>query len=169
MSILYHSTNNTAEQVSFRQALLNGMASNYGLYMMDRDDIPVLSYFFLNKFATQYGKSIQGLSTEVLAAMLRHGWPGNVRELEHLVQRMVILCEGDKVEADLLPPSLSESPDSQETDTFTIPPQSLEELETWFIRKILRETQGDRGLAAQILGIDKSTLWRKIKRNGLEA
>jgi len=133
-----------------------------------RDDIPVLGYFFLNKFSRQYDKSVQGLSTEVLAAMLRHNWPGNVRELEHLVQRMVILSEGEKVEPDLLPPSLAKTPDSETDDTSTIPPQRLEDLETWFIRKTLRETQGDRGLAAEILGIDKSTLWRKIKRHGLE-
>jgi DNA-binding NtrC family response regulator len=50
-----------------------------------------------------------------------------------------------------------------------VPPQSLEELEAWFIRQTLRETQGDRSLTAEILGIDKSTLWRKIKRYNLDA
>lgn len=133
-----------------------------------RADIPVLSYFFLNKFTRQYGKPVQGISTEVMAALLRHDWPGNVRELEHLIQRMTILCEGEKVDADLLPPLISLTHGPQGTDAPTVPPQSLEELETWFIRRTLRETRGDRGLTAQILGIDKSTLWRKIKRHGLD-
>ncbi len=134
-----------------------------------RADVPVLGYFFLNKFASQYGKPVRSLSTEVLAGLLRHDWPGNVRELEHLIQRMVILCESDEIGSDLLPPHLSRTSESHTDDGGTIPPQSLEELEIWFIRKILRDTQGDRNLTAEILGIDKSTLWRKIKRHGLEA
>ncbi len=133
-----------------------------------RSDIPVLGYFFLNKFARQYDKPVRSISTEVLASLLRHKWPGNVRELQHLIQRMVILCEADEIGPDLLPEHLSGTPGFHETETQAIAPQSLEELETWFIRKILRDTQGDRGLAAEILGIDKSTLWRKIKRHGIE-
>jgi len=133
-----------------------------------RTDVPVLGYFFLNKFSSQYKKPVKSLSTEVLAALLRHDWPGNVRELEHLIQRMVILCESAEVGADLLPLSLSDASEPANEGQAAIPPQSLEELEIWFIRKILRETQGDRGLAAEILGIDKSTLWRKIKRHGME-
>lgn len=133
-----------------------------------RADVPVLAYFFLNKFARQYDKPVRSLSTEVLAALLRHRWPGNVRELEHLIQRMVILCEGDEIGADVLPPHLAGTSGREGRNEDSIPPQSLEELETWFIRKILRDTQGDRNLTAEILGIDKSTLWRKIKRHRLD-
>lgn len=133
-----------------------------------REDIPLLAYFFVNKFARQYEKPVTGLTTATLAVLMRHDWPGNVRELEHMVQRMVILCESDKIEPDLLPPRISNSPDTAHPSAAHVPPQSLEELETWFIRKILKETQGDRNLAAEILGIDKSTLWRKIKRHNLD-
>ncbi len=133
-----------------------------------REDIPLLAYFFVNKFARQYQKQLSGLTTEVLALMMRYHWPGNVRELEHMVQRMVILCEGEKIGAELLPPRIN-GPQGEVQSDGHIPLQSLEELETWFIRKILGETQGDRSLAAEILGIDKSTLWRKIKRYNLDA
>lgn len=135
-----------------------------------REDIPLLAYFFVNKFSRQYAKSVNGLTTETLAALMRHDWPGNVRELEHVVQRMVILCEGDKIEPELLPPRIGcGQAEAPSPETGHVPPQSLEQLETWFIRKILTETQGDRSLTAEILGIDKSTLWRKIKRYNLDA
>jgi DNA-binding NtrC family response regulator len=133
-----------------------------------REDIPLLAYFFVNKFAGQYRKQVSGLTTEVLALLMRYDWPGNVRELEHMVQRMVILCETGKIGVELLPPRIT-GPKGEVQGGAQVPLQSLEELETWFIRKILGETQGDRGLAAEILGIDKSTLWRKIKRYQLDA
>ncbi len=134
-----------------------------------REDIPLLAYFFVNKFARQYHKSVTGLTTQALAALMRHDWPGNVRELEHTMQRTVILCEGDQVGLELLPPHFTAVPEGKGASGAQIPPQSLESLETWFIRKTLRETQGDRTLAAEILGIDRSTLWRKVKRYNLEA
>ncbi|HEY9051840.1 MAG TPA: sigma-54 dependent transcriptional regulator [Gammaproteobacteria bacterium] len=133
-----------------------------------RDDIPLLTYYFLNKHCTRLNKPINSIMTEVLGALLRHDWPGNVRELENLVQRMIIMTEGDKITMDVLPHNLTGEKATPMKSLDYISPQSLDEIEAYFIRKTLRECHGDRALAASILGIDKSTLWRKIKRYGLE-
>lgn len=133
-----------------------------------REDIALLAYYFLNKHSTRLGKHVSGVSTAVLGALMRYDWPGNVRELENIVQRMIILAESDHIDVDVLPPRLTESKDSRARALDYLPPQSLDEVEAYFIRKTLRETRGDRALAAEILGIDKSTLWRKVKRYGIE-
>ena len=132
------------------------------------EDIALLAYYFLNKHAARLNKPITGITTDVLGAMMRYDWPGNVRELENIVQRMIILTEGERIEVDSLPDSLVAQREGKGRALDYLPPRSLEDIEAYFIRKTLRETQGDRALAAEILGIDKSTLWRKIKRYQIE-
>jgi DNA-binding NtrC family response regulator len=132
------------------------------------EDIALLAYFFLNKHATRLNKPMDGIDTDVLGAFMRYGWPGNVRELENIVQRMIILSEGGRLESDCLPDSILAQRETKGRALDYLPPRSLDEVEAYFIRKTLRETQGDRALAAEILGIDKSTLWRKIKRYEIE-
>jgi len=132
------------------------------------EDIALLAYFFLNKHATRLNKPMDGIDTDVLGAFMRYGWPGNVRELENIVQRMIILSEGGRLESDCLPDSILAKRETKGRTLDYLPPRSLDEVEAYFIRKTLRETQGDRALAAEILGIDKSTLWRKIKRYEIE-
>ncbi|MFC1589634.1 sigma-54-dependent transcriptional regulator [Pseudomonadota bacterium] len=133
-----------------------------------RDDIPLLAYYFLNKHSSRLDKPVKGIKTEVLGALLRFDWPGNVRELENLIQRMIIMTESDKISMDVLPQALNGDRVVPMKSLDYVSPQSLEEVEAYFIRKTLRECKGDRALAASILGIDKSTLWRKIKRYSLE-
>jgi DNA-binding NtrC family response regulator len=132
-----------------------------------RADIALLANYFLKKVSTQLGKGINGLSTRVLGAFMRHNWPGNVRELENVVTRMAILTETGEIDVDVLPPELSADRETGAKAIDYISPHSLEEIEAYFIAKTLRETKGNRSLAAEILGIDKSTLWRKIKRYNL--
>jgi len=115
------------------------------------------------------GKPVAGIGTDALGALMRYDWPGNVRELENIVQRMIILTESDRIDGDCLPDSLLAQKEARGGRALDyLPPRSLDEVEAYFIRKTLRETQGDRALAAEILGIDKSTLWRKLKRYALE-
>jgi DNA-binding NtrC family response regulator len=133
-----------------------------------REDIALLTYYFLNKHSIRLDKHIAGVSTAVLGTLMRYDWPGNVRELENVIQRMIILAESDHIDADLLPARLTENKEVRGRALDYLPPQSLNEVEAYFIRKTLRETHGDRALAAEILGIDKSTLWRKIKRYDIE-
>lgn len=133
-----------------------------------KDDIPMLTNFFINRISSQLDKNVKGVTTAVLRAFMQHEWPGNVRELENLIKRMIILTETDVVDVDVLPPRLLNTPQGPARALDYLVPQSLEEIEAYFISKTLRETKGNRGLAAEILGIDKSTLWRKIKRYQLE-
>lgn len=99
---------------------------------------------------------------------MRYEWPGNVRELENVIQRMIIMTESEHIEANVLPPQFykEDAPSRRALDY--MPPQKLDDIEAYFIKKTLRETRGDRALAAEILGIDKSTLWRKVKRYRIE-
>lgn len=132
-----------------------------------RDDIPLLANYLLFKHAKRFGKPAQGISTGALGALLQHEWPGNVRELENAIQRMLILSAGPLLDVDSLPPEIGGGERASRAIDY-IQPQTLEEIEIHFIRKTLRETDGDRRLCAEILGIDKSTLWRKIKRYNLD-
>jgi DNA-binding NtrC family response regulator len=131
------------------------------------DDIPLLANYFISKNSQKLRKQVEGLTTAVLGALMRYDWPGNVRELENLIQRMIILTETDLIDTEVLPPEFSEPGEGPRKALDHISPQSLEEIEMYFIAKTLRETKGNRSLAAEILGIDKSTLWRKIKRYSL--
>jgi DNA-binding NtrC family response regulator len=133
-----------------------------------REDIALLAYYFLNKHSLRLDKRVSGVSTALLGALMRYDWPGNVRELENIIQRMIILAESEHIDIDVLPPRLIDQKNPRGRALDYLPPQSLDEVEAYFIRKTLRETRGDRALAAEILGIDKSTLWRKVKRYGIE-
>ena len=133
-----------------------------------REDIALLTYYFLNKHSIRLDKPIAGVSTAALGMLMRYDWPGNVRELENVVQRMIILAESDHIDVDTMPVRLLEQKEVRGRALDYLPPQSLDEVEAYFIRKTLRETRGDRALAAEILGIDKSTLWRKVKRYGID-
>ncbi|MEK8089518.1 sigma-54 dependent transcriptional regulator [Thermithiobacillus plumbiphilus] len=133
-----------------------------------REDISVLAYYFLNKHGTRLGKKIKGLNNAVMSELMRYDWPGNVRELENVIQRMIIMAESDHIEPNVLPRQfyMDDMPARRALDY--MPLQKLDDIEAYFIKKTLRETRGDRSLASEILGIDKSTLWRKIKRYGIE-
>jgi DNA-binding NtrC family response regulator len=133
-----------------------------------RDDIPLLTHYFLNKHCAKLNKPACGIMTDVLGALLRYDWPGNVRELENLVQRMIIMSVGDKISMDVLPQNLMVEKATFGKTLDYMSPQSLDDIEAYFIRKTLSECKGDRAMAASILGINKSTLWRKIKRYSLE-
>ncbi|PAS92196.1 MAG: sigma-54-dependent Fis family transcriptional regulator [Candidatus Dactylopiibacterium carminicum] len=135
-----------------------------------REDIPVLVRHFLQRFAERYGRpEPPRLTEEALDALMQYAWPGNVRELENRVQRMVIMTHDAVIDTGQLPPPLQAPGARQKSALDYFTPRSLDEIEAYFIRKTLRETNGDRALSAEILGIDKSTLWRKLKRYQLEA
>ncbi|MBF0218072.1 MAG: sigma-54-dependent Fis family transcriptional regulator [Gammaproteobacteria bacterium] len=134
-----------------------------------RQDIPLLANFFLARHAGRLGKTLTGISTKTLGALMRHDWPGNVRELENVILRMAIMETGDRIGEEVLPKELAESSAGKVRSLDVMAPQSLEEVEAYFIRKTLREHSDDRTLTAEILGIDKSTLWRKMKRYGIQS
>jgi DNA-binding NtrC family response regulator len=132
-----------------------------------RDDIPLLSYYFLKKYAALMKKDVDEISQEAMAVLMNYDLPGNVRELENIIERGVALAGGKTVEVAHLPEDLREL----NIRTFRkkegkVP--TLEEQEIAYIQWVLKEVGGNKTLAAQILDIDRVSLWRKLKKFGLE-
>jgi PAS domain S-box-containing protein len=126
-----------------------------------REDIPLLIEHIVAKFNRLQGKDIAGLSAEAMARLMEHDFPGNVRELENVIEQAFVLCPGGMIEMHHLPPELR--PASSGT-VEGLPPMSLQAMEALMITDVLRRHRGNRRRAALELGIDASTLFRKIRR-----
>ena len=131
-------------------------------------DVPLLVNYFIAKQSARMKKKVKGISTKALNALVRHDWPGNGRELENVIQRMIIFTETDLLDVDVVPHELREIKEGRVRPADNVAPQTLEELEIAFIAKTLSENNGNRAATAEILGIDKTTLWRKIKLYNIE-
>ena len=132
-----------------------------------REDIPLLSYYFLKKYSTIMKKDITEITPDVMAILMNYDFPGNVRELENIIERGVALTNGSMIEVAHLPEDLRElSIRTFRRKEGRIP--SLENQELEYIKWVLKEVGGNKTLAAQTLGIDRVSLWRKLKRYGLE-
>lgn len=130
-----------------------------------REDIPLLIDHFVRKFNRLQGKDIAGVSLEVVARLMEHDFPGNVRELENIVEQAFVLCRGGLIELHHLPPEFrSESLSSREP----FGPVNLKAMEKRFIHQTLIYHNGNRRKAARDLGIDASTLYRKIRALDIE-
>lgn len=129
-----------------------------------REDIPLLVTHFIRQFNAEQGKHIQGISEEAIAALMRHAFPGNIRELQNIIERAVVLCRDDRIGIECLPTEVTDvGPTSSPTEPKSAGNPLLEaEAET--ILRTLREHDGHRGKTAAALGIDKSTLWRKMRK-----
>jgi transcriptional regulator with PAS, ATPase and Fis domain len=125
-----------------------------------RGDIPLLARHFLELYGERFGKPGARLSRDALAALLAHPFPGNVRELENAIQASIALAPGEEIgEEDLqLQDARSESPGIEAE------PMTLQEVEQRHIERVLRSVAGNRQEAARVLGIDRSTLYRKLQR-----
>jgi len=131
-----------------------------------REDIPLLARHFLLKYSELLGREVRELSPDVLGILASYPFPGNIRELENLMERAVVLAEGDIVEARHLPPDLQlTSPRVKTSRHGSLP--TLEENERQHILWVLEQTSNNKSRAAEILGIDRASLWRKLKRAGL--
>ncbi|MBI4682927.1 MAG: sigma-54-dependent Fis family transcriptional regulator [Nitrospirae bacterium] len=136
-------------------------------YAALKDDIPLLGYYFLKKYAALMKKDIKDISQEVIAILMNYDFPGNVRELENIMERGVALTNNENMEVAHLPEDLKElSIRTFRKKEGKIP--SLEEQETAYINWVLKEVGGNRTVAAQVLGIDRVSLWRKLKKYGFE-
>jgi DNA-binding NtrC family response regulator len=127
-----------------------------------RGDIPLLAMHFLSRASQRMGKSVSEISPEAFDRLLAYGFPGNLRELENIVERGVALATGNTLTVDLLPETLA-NPTATPAGTVS-PIKTLEALEREHILKALEHTGGNRALAAQLLGIDRVSLWRKLRR-----
>jgi DNA-binding NtrC family response regulator len=125
-----------------------------------REDIPELAAHFLGRHAARYGKTITGFRPEAMQALLRHSWPGNVRELEHVIERSVLMCQGDLVgEEDLALRAARRSAPPFETMT-------LEEVEKHLIERAMKRS-ASVSEAARALGLSRSALYRRLQYFGL--
>ena len=156
------------------------------------DDIVLLAEHWLNEFSARYSKEFQKLSAEVTRNLINHPWPGNVRQLQNTIERIVVLCNGVEVSADMLnreldgvyTPSADSSSSSDRglyvTPTESTPPSHnqpaifsgdqiypLADLEKWAIAHALQVSDGSPAKACRHLGISPATIYRKIKRYGL--
>lgn len=133
-----------------------------------REDIPLLVEHFISRFNVRTGKRIAGVAPEVLRLFMQHDFPGNIRELENIIEHGFVLCRGRLITREHLPMDLQGSRNGAETFA-TGPRASLKDAEAAVIRSLLAEHGGSRAKTARALGIDPSTLWRKMKRLGISA
>ncbi len=131
------------------------------------EDIPELAQYFLEKFVSETGRKIEGFTDNAMSQLLNYRWPGNVRELKNVIERAVVLCRGRKIDTnDLLLSKLATSGDTGQIDPNAkeFHPTSLEDVERDHILATLEFTQWNKSRAANYLGIERSTLDRKIRR-----
>lgn len=128
-----------------------------------REDILLLVDAFLHKLADTAHKAVRGISESALLLLLDYAWPGNVRELENVIERAVTLARGEKIVPEDLPPVVQGARGERrvidEAEERTLP---LHEMEKEYILRILEKTGGNKYQAAQVLGIDRKTLYRKL-------
>lgn len=138
-----------------------------------REDIPLLVDHFIRRFNARSGKNILGVSPEVMDLLMRHDFPGNVRELENVIEFGFAVCHGRTLETDHLPLEFKISTRLEASEESAMPAGSggasvLESMdEEQRIRYLLKENRGRRDLTAIDLGIERTTLWRKMKKYGI--
>jgi len=131
-----------------------------------REDIPLLVNNLIAKFNRLQGKDIAGVSGKVMARLMEHDYPGNVRELENIIEQAFVLCRGGLIECEHLPPELRPAATVEREE---LRPMNLEAMERFLIREALERRKGNRKEAARDLGINVSTLYRKIQILGITA
>lgn len=166
-------TNRNLEQLvregKFREDLyyrINVVAVDLPPLRERREDIGVLARHFLHKYTVESGKQLRGISPEALALLEAAPWPGNVRELENVIERAVLLADGDEINPGHLPRHLQHPPPAEpggsESDG------SLEQVGRNHIIEVLRSTEGNKAKASAILGINRTTLWRMMQKLKIE-
>ena len=126
------------------------------------EDVPLLAQHFLVRCAARLTRKVLGFEPVVLDVLSRYPWPGNIRELENLVERLVVLSRSETIGLEDLPSTLRATTASQV-------PGTLHDMERRRILEVLRDTRGNKKLAASRLGIHRSTLYAKMRRYGLAA
>ena len=133
-----------------------------------QEDIPLLAQHFLGRFAARDHRELDGFTEAAMARLVGYPWPGNVRELEHAIERAVILARGRLLDAGDLPEGVTETEPSARAVSIPIG-MPLGEVEQRLIDETLRQSKGDKELAAKLLGIASRTIYRKLKERGSAA
>jgi DNA-binding NtrC family response regulator len=132
-----------------------------------REDIPLLAAHVLRDVATR-GGPLRRLDPEALAALMSYAWPGNVRELENVLERLALAATGDSLERDDLPAVFRERPPATLEEPLFDGLPSLEQMEKRYLAHVLETLKGNRTRAAEVLGIDRRTLYRMMERFGMD-
>jgi DNA-binding NtrC family response regulator len=153
--------NKEVAQGDFRQDLLyrlNTVEIHVPPLRDRKEDIPLLSAHFLQRYITKYRKSITGFDAAAMQMLCAYHWPGNVRELDHTIERSVLMAQNDVIQShELYLASQSEGEPRFEDMT-------LEDMERWVIRKALARSNGDISKTADALGLSRGALYRRLEK-----
>ena len=130
-----------------------------------KDDIPLLISKFLEEFSAENGKTIKGISPQAKSAIYNYNWPGNIRELRNCIESAVVLCGSDEIQLEDLPPAVSKAG----TEKAIIVPANLtlDEAEKIIILQTLAANKNNKSKTAELLGIGRKTLHRKLEEYGI--
>jgi len=128
-----------------------------------REDIPLLVQHFLNKFSQGLNKNISGVSEEALKILLIYSWPGNVRELENVIQRAITLTRHETILPEDLPITMIEEQEESLIEKGLREKYTVDQLEKEYVKRVLLKVGGNKSKAAEILGLDRKTLYRKLQ------
>lgn len=134
-----------------------------------KEDIPMLVNHFLKRYTDENRKAVRGCDSDAMALLMKYDWPGNVRELRNIVERAVVLCPGDVISAAELPDKVKKSQGAPSGQPgMSSLKLSLSEYEKTMILNIYHGQKNDKEATAKILGVDLATLYRKLKKYGIE-
>jgi transcriptional regulator with PAS, ATPase and Fis domain len=128
-----------------------------------KEDLPLLQRYFVDKFASQYGKQISGITRRAQAILARYHWPGNIRELENVLGNACMMVEGGLVDAKDLPPHLREVTVGTDGNQW----KTMEQVQELYLLRVLKQVGGDKSRTAEVLGISRSTLYNMLARISL--
>jgi len=179
LRVILATNKDLAEEIKagrFRQDLyyrINVVAAQLCALRERPSDIPLLADHFLRVYCAEVGRELLGFTDQAKDMLTRYHWPGNVRELENVVERAVVLARGRYLDVDLLPAEVVEVAEAQSASEQEYRPcslkRALEEPERRIIESALRVNNWNRQLTAEVLEINRTTLYKKMKRYGLEA
>jgi DNA-binding NtrC family response regulator len=159
------------EQGTFREDLfyrLNVVPINVPPLRKRKEDIPYLAQYFLNKFARESARQMDGLTDDALRLLESHYWPGNVRELENVIERAVVLARSSRLTPeDIRLDDIHKKPVTAD-DSFLPPGMTLDEYEKWLIQEALRRAKGNKSQAARLLGITRNAFRYRLSQTGIE-
>ena len=139
-----------------------------------KEDILPLVTHFIHTIAAEMAKPIVGITDEAMALLMRYDWPGNIRELENMIERAIVLCEGERLDAQLFPINERKGPRTNSATTLNVPAagaitldNALESIERAMIEDALEKSGGVKTKTAELLGIKTSALYYKLEKYGL--
>jgi DNA-binding NtrC family response regulator len=130
------------------------------------EDLPLLIRHFVQRFAAQFQKQIEGVSRQAEAILTRHAWPGNIREVENVISYAAMVAEGEEIQRQDLPEYLLR-PDEEAPHSAKLP--TLDQMQRRYAREVVERMGGDKAKAAAVLGVSRATVYRLIGGTDLEA